>query len=180
MRPRSRRESFSFGEICIQEIMDKSTFERNLTKATEMVLPFSCEFLTNPLPASCRYLIFPNQSFDGNPLEGDEEVFPEETLPNGTFLGSFDASQVVDHLWRNGKVPEWINVTVYSYDQKHSYLELLCCGRFTAMKKFLYHQSEGYTPFHVLGPALPPHWESVEVNGKFDLYWRGRKPKSIS
>ena len=160
--------------------MEKSTFEQNLAKATEVVLSFSREFVTNPPPSSCRYLIFPNQSYDGNPREGDEQSFPEEKLPEGKYLGPFDAAQVVEHLWRNGKVPEWVNITVYSYDKQHTYLELLCCGRFTAMEDYLYHKAEGYPPFHVLGPDLPPNWESVEESGKFDLYWHGRKPKGVS
>jgi hypothetical protein len=160
--------------------MDRNIFEQHLAKATEIVLPFSREFVTNPLPSSCRYLIFPNQSYDGNPLEGDEQVFPEEALPEGEYLGPFDAARVVEHLWRNGRVPEWVNVTIYSYDERYMYLELLCCGRFSAMEEYLYHKVEGYPPFHVLGPNLPPHWESVEANGKFDLYWHGRKPKGIS
>ena len=31
----------------------------------------------------------------------------------------------------------------------------LTCGRFTADDGLLYHQGEGYAPFHVLGPNLP-------------------------
>lgn len=159
--------------------MDKSVFRENLIKATEQVLPFSREFVTNALPSSCRYLIFPNQSYDGNPLHDDEQLFPEESLPAGDFLGPFEAEQVVEYLWRDGKVPEWINVTVYSYDERHTYLELLCCGRFTSTEGLLYHGMEGYQPFHILGPNLPPNWESVEQSGKFDLYWNGRKPKVV-
>ena len=160
--------------------MKKDIFEQHLANATETVLPFTRELITNPLPSSCRYLILPNQSYDANPLEGDEQVFPEEKLPSGEYLGPFDAEQVVEHLWRNEKVPEWINVMVYSYNKQHTYLELLCCGRFTASESYLYHKAEGHPPFHVLSPGLPPNWESVEENGKFDLYWHGKKPKGIS
>jgi hypothetical protein len=155
--------------------MDKDVFEENLEKATELVVPFSREFVTNLLPPRARYLIFPNQSFDGNPLAGDEQIFPDETLPDGKYLGPFDTKQVVERLWRNGKVPEWVNMMVYACDDEFTYLELLCCGRFTA-EEHLYHISEGFPPFHSLGPELPPGWESVENSGKFNLYWRGRKP----
>jgi len=156
--------------------MDKNVFEDNLKKATDLVIPFSREFVTNALPSRFNYLIFPNQSYDGNPLEGDEQVFPEETLPDGNYLGPFETQQVIEYLWRNGKVPEWINIMVYSNDDEFTYLQLLCCGRFTA-GEHLYHKPEGYPPFHALGPNLPPNWESIERSGKFDLYWRDMKPR---
>ena len=160
--------------------MNKDIFQGNLIKATERVMPFSREYVTNPLPDSCRYLVFPNQSYDGNPLVADEQVFPDESLPQGEYLGPFQFHDVIEYLWRDGKVPEWVNVTVYSYDKSHTYLELLCCGRFTAMDEGLYHRAENIPPFHVLGPNLPPNWKGLEASGKFDLYWHGRKPRGIS
>ena len=159
--------------------MDKDIFRQNLIKATDEILPFSQEHVTNPLPLNCHYLIFPNQSYDKNPLQGDEQIFPDEKLSNGKYLGSFDAEQVIEYLWRNGKIPEWVNMTVYSYDLQYTYLELLCCGRFTAMEEHLYHRWEGYPPFHILSPSLPPNWENLEQSGKFDLYWHGRKPENV-
>jgi hypothetical protein len=69
-----------------------------------------------------------------------------------------------------------VNVTVQAYDGQYSYLELLCCGRFTALDEMLYHRLEGYQPFHVLGPSLPPNWKSLKESGKFDMYWHGRNP----
>lgn len=49
---------------------------------------------------------------------------------------------------------------------------MLCCGRFTAGNEFLYHKGEGYQPFHVLSPPLPPDFEGIEKGEKFNLYWR--------
>jgi len=159
--------------------MNKDIFRRNLITATERVMPFSREYVKNPLPDNCRYLVFPNQSYDGNPLVSDEQIFSDESLPQGEYLGPFESHDVIKYLWRDGKVPEWVNVTIYSYDKQHTYLELRCCGRFTATDEALYHSVEGIPPFHVLGPHLPPNWK-LEANGKFDLYWHGRKPKGIS
>jgi hypothetical protein len=156
--------------------MDKALFRQHLEKATDFVMPFSRDYVTDSLPSTCRYLVFPNQSYDGNTLVEDEEIFPRETLPQGEYIGPLDATEVVNQLWRNGKVPDWVNVTVYSYDQECTYLELLCCGRFTA-SELLYHQREGYLPFHVLGPTLPPGWESIERTGRFSLFWHGRIPR---
>jgi hypothetical protein len=155
--------------------MKKEIFHHNLTKALERVLSFTRERVINPLPSSCRCLIFPNSSYDGHPLEDDEEVFPGESLPKGEYLGPLEAEEVVEHLWRDGKVPEWINMCVYSYDENHTYVELECCGRFTANDEALYHIRPGVPPFSVQSPALPWKWNSVEEHGKFDLFWLGRK-----
>ena len=155
--------------------MEKDTFTQNLIDATAVLLPFTREYLINSLPTTWLYVVFPNQSYDGNSLEGDEQLYPGDSLPPEQYVGPFDTEGAIKYLWRDGKIPEWVNLTVYSYDEKHTYVELLCCGRFTADQALLYHRSEGYPPFHVLGPPLPPDWESVEQNGKFDLFWNGKK-----
>jgi len=159
--------------------VEKALFHHHLLRATEIVVPFSREFLHDSLPPSILYLIFPNQSYGGNAISGEETLFPNETLSEGSFWGPFDVDQVVGSLWRDGKIPEWINMQIHSYDDINTYLELLCCGRFTSNKELLYHVKEGYPPFHVLGPNLPPNWISVEGSGKFDLYWCG-KPNPFS
>lgn len=138
-------------------------------------MKFSQEFLIDKLPFSYSYLIFPNQSYDENALIEDEELFLEDSSVQNNADG-FSKDEVVQFLWRKGKVPEWINVTVHSYNKKLSYISLICCGRFTAEKQLLYHEKEGYQPFHVLGPNLPANFESIKKSGKFNLAWHGRIP----
>lgn len=60
--------------------MDKHAFRQHLLAATEGILPFTRHWVTNALPDECRYLVFPNCSYDGNPLRDDEEVFPQDSL----------------------------------------------------------------------------------------------------
>ena len=155
--------------------MDKKIFHQNFIMAIEFVIPFSQKFVINLLPSNCLSLLYPNASYDGNPLVGDEQTFPEDSLHEGQeYVGPLTHLEGIEFLWRNGKVPEWINVAVSRYDEEFTYLELMCCGRFTAGMG-LYHTREGYPPFHVLGPNLPPRWKSIEESGKFDLYWHGKK-----
>lgn len=156
--------------------MDRNIFQNRLTEASERAVSWARHHVINPLPSSYLYLLFPNQSYDGNPPEADEEIFPEESLPFRKYLGPLNFEQVIDYLWRNGKVPEWIDVSVQACDSHYSYLQLLCCGRFTALDEKLYHRLEGRQPFHVVSPNLPPNWESVEKSGRFDLYWHGYNP----
>lgn len=156
--------------------MDREAFKHRLAQASERAILSARAHVSNHIPDEHLYLLFPNQSYDGNPLEADEEIFPKESLPQGKYLGPLDFDQVVDHLWRGGKVPEWINVSLEACDDHLSYIQLLCCGRFRATEELLYHQREGRQPFHVLSPDLPPGWTSAEQDGKFDLYWHGRNP----
>jgi len=156
--------------------MDLNVFQSRLATASQKAISWAREHVINPLPSAHLYLLFPNQSYDGNPLEHDEQIFPEESLAGGRFLGPLNAEQLVEYLWRDHKVPEWINVSVQAQDEHYSYLQLLCCGRYTARDELLYHTFEGHRPFHVLSPPVPPKWESVEKSGKFDLYWQGRNP----
>jgi hypothetical protein len=123
------------------------------------------------LPDDARYLVYPNQSYDGNPRVGDEEVFPEESLPEDQFHGPWSTEATLNWLWRNGKVPEWIDVDVQAEGGRHTLIALRCCGRFTGQEELLYHRYlEGVPPFSIKSPYLPPCWESVEESGKFDLY----------
>ena len=79
-------------------------------------------------------------------------------------------------LWRDGRIPEWIDITPYEVDGSFLYSELRCCGRFTDEETHLYHKQEGYPPFHVSGPIVPVGYRDLEQDGKFDLHcYRERK-----
>lgn len=120
--------------------------------------------------------MYPNQSCDDNLRVGDEIVFPNESLPDGEFHGPWFDDEVVAFLWREGKVPEWIDASVVSLDVKSILIHLRCCGRFTESEELLYHRPRGLAAFSIKVPALPPTWESVEESGRFDLYWQLPKP----
>ncbi len=150
--------------------MDKPLFADHFRRAHEAALSFAREMVVQHLPEARLFLIYPNQSYDGHPLVSDEEVYPEETLPEDEHLAPLTESETIDWLWRNGKVPEWIDVSVQRCDKKVSFIQLLCCGRYTANDELLYHQQAGRPPFHVTSPPLPPRWKSVEENGRFNLH----------
>lgn len=152
--------------------MDRDTFEARLREVGRQVVLFAREHVLQPLFDEVAFLVYPNQSFDGNPRVGDEVVFPNESLPEGKFLGPWSVEEVVAYLWRAGKVPEWINAAVESQDGRRSLVGLRCCGRFTALEELLYHRPGGLAPFSIKSPVLPPGWESADVSGKFDLHWR--------
>lgn len=143
-------------------------FSKNLQEATKRCYECATSFVTDTLPGSVRFIVRPNSSFDGNPLEGDEVVFPDDGH-RSELDSPMDEAQVVEFFWRGGKVPEWIDLSVVDYDDCHTYVELLACGRFTAMTEHLYHNKTGLPPFSPKSPALPFDWESVEASGRFRL-----------
>jgi hypothetical protein len=151
--------------------MTKDRFAEYFQVATREALEFGQQFVVQELSGDVRYKLYPNQSYDGNPLVGDEEVYPDDSLPNDEFLGPLRAPEVVEYLWRGGKVPEWIDITVDSVADGITCIGLLCCGRYTANEQFLYYEHRGRGPFGVKGPRIPPGWESLEKSGKFDLHW---------
>jgi hypothetical protein len=127
------------------------------------------------LPPKLTFLVYPNQSYDDNPRVGDEVTFPEDSLPDGIYDGPWSARQVVAFSWRNGRVPEWIDIGVEAADAEQTMLRLHCCGRFTAREELLYHRyRDGVPPFSIKSPWLPPGWENAETHGKFDLNWRAQ------
>jgi len=158
--------------------MDLEIFQKHFLSASKSAIETGRRYLLDALPASVRYHLYPCQSYDGNtalemlginPLYDYEEVFPEDALPPGEFLGPLDFEQCCDWLYRDGKLPEWIDVRVAQVDHEYTCLRLLCCGRFTKKDMYLYHQEEGYPPFHATPPACPRDWESLEKDGKFSL-----------
>lgn len=158
--------------------MDRSTFETRIRTTADRVVGFARQHVQQALPDDVAFLVYPNQSCDDNPRIGDEVVFPDESLPEGDHHGPWSVEQVVGFLWRGGKVPEWIDAAVQAEDGAHTLVGLRCCGRFTAQEELLYHRfAGGVPPFSIKSPVLPPAWESVEVSGKFDLYWREHRTR---
>jgi hypothetical protein len=154
--------------------MERPIFLANLLAASKRCVEFTQSMVVNDLPSRCLYLVISNQSFDGHPLVRDEEIFPDDSLKPGRLPVPRDVEGVVDYLWRGGKVPEWIDVIVRRVAEDHTFIKLLCCGRFTADEELLYYR-DGYPPFGIKGTVLPPDWKSVEESGRFDLGWRERK-----
>jgi hypothetical protein len=151
--------------------MTRSDFLNNLQIASSRCVEWTRTLVVNKLPDRFLYLVFPNQSYDGNPLAKGEIVFPGEALRPG-MPPPRDATEVVDYLWRDGKVPEWIDVYVRRAAADFTFFKLECCGRFTANDDLLYYRDTDFPPFGVKGTGVPSGWKSVEQDGRFDLDWR--------
>ncbi|MCK8521522.1 hypothetical protein M0D21_08080 [Aquimarina sp. D1M17] len=105
-------------------------------------------------------------------LEEGEMTFPDVEKLNQT-TAPIEAKEVIEILWMDHAIPEWINIQVEDYDENYTYFSLECCGRYSKLSNHLYHIKEGYPPFHSLSPALPSDSlnEDDEIISKFDINW---------
>lgn len=105
-------------------------------------------------------------------------------------MGPLKADAVVSLLWRDHRVPEWIDISVWEADMHLTHFDLMCCGRFTAESHRLYYNWTDVPPFGVKGPAYPARIALSAAKGgpieKFDLAesrqtqllgWRGQLAK---
>ena len=149
--------------------MDKVTFSNRLQEVTVASRGFAPRFVHNHLPDSNRYIVSLNQSCDFD-LKPGEHVYPDDADP----LAPVTATEVVDLLCRENRVPEWIDISVSRADSEHTYFQLLCCGRFTDEETLLYHHDGGCPPFNCKSPPLPPGWSDdqppFDVNYRWGIY----------
>jgi hypothetical protein len=144
---------------------------RQLAGAARRAVDFAREFVEEHLPAAVRFRVELNSSYDGNPLHTDERVYPDDRRVHlAEHIARMEMEGLVELLWRDGAIPEWINLSVESADEEATLIHVESCGRFTANDALLYYEHEGRTPFHVLGPALPPD-RMRDHPGRFSLWW---------
>ena len=148
--------------------VEKAEFRRRLRKATETAVDFTRDFVRETLPDAVLYRVSLNSSYDGNPLDADEVVFPNDSqFEKSASLVGRTEDQFVDALWRDGRIPEWIDLNVIAEDGGNTVIQALSCGRYTSNEELLYHQQEGYPPFHVCSPPLPIGYEDGD---RFSVY----------
>lgn len=139
-------------------------FCSNFKSAVSSAVEFAKTRVTNFLPEKIKYIVYMNASNDIEPLEHGEVKFSDD--PNKKIY--FKDSEIIEYLWRDGKVPEWINVSVCGVSDQYTEVRLVCCGRFSNNKEQIYHAHEGKAPFHVLGPDIPPGFD-LSSGEKFTL-----------
>jgi len=144
-------------------------FATRFATAARHARDFARGFVVEALPESMMFRVLLNQSNDDiEPLRTGEVVFPLDSAEHRSqALRACDAQTVVDELWREGRVPEWVDLSVVDVEGGCTVVELLCCGRFTDDESLLYHRAEGRPPFHVTSPVLPPNHDEK----RFSLHW---------
>ena len=147
--------------------MERSLFNIRFREVAARAQRFAQSFVLESLPEQLQFHLYLNSSYDLN-ASADFKLFPEDSLRR-VHLNRLSAEEVVNELWRAGLVPQWADLGVVGETDDSTLLEVTACGRFTADEACLYHQQEGYPPFHATGPVLPVN----HVDGvRFSIYDR--------
>ncbi len=142
--------------------MEREIFVERFHAAAAAALSFARQFVLENLSDKLIFRVRLNQSRDSD-LRPDEKVYPEDSVLQRTREPHrCHEEEVVQVLWRDGTVPEWVNVAVVGQTASETIIELLCCGRFTGDESHLHHQ-EGMRPFGVHSPSLPPRYKSGDL-----------------
>jgi hypothetical protein len=132
--------------------MERSRFASRLAESSRVAVELARRLIRESLPDTVRFC-----------------VYPEDSQSPQANLARVDLETLVALLWRDGAVPEWVNLSVEAADAESVIVGVTSCGRFTTNEALLYHEREGRRPFHVLGPALPPDWRGE--GDRFSLWW---------
>jgi hypothetical protein len=149
--------------------VERATFEQRLLHAAARARDFACKFIAEPLPDALLFRVHLNSSYDLN-AGADFRLYPEDSTDSRVLATKgLTAGQAVDELWRDGWVPQWINISVVGETGAATVIELVACGRFTADETDLYYLHTDVAPFGIKGPVLP--FDFVEGQ-RFSIYTR--------
>ena len=137
----------------------KSNFENSLIKAANRAREFTQKYVTNNLPNEIQFKVYLNCSYDEHTMrEGELRITRDWEIENYEFE---TPAEVVNLIWIEGKIPEWINVKVESENGESTTVALICCGRFSSNPRHIYHILQGLPPFQVVSPPLPSNWKGL-------------------
>jgi hypothetical protein len=149
--------------------MDRSIFEQHFVEAAAAARDFARQFIEETLPDAMRFRVHLNMSHDRNAAP-DFKLFPEDSSgARELAFEALDVKQVIDVLWRDGYVPQWVDLMVVGETGDVTVLDVVTCGRFIDDEQRLYYSESGIAPFSPKGPWLPVDY--VE-GARFSIYAR--------
>jgi hypothetical protein len=148
--------------------LERAVFQKHFLAAAAHARTFGQTFLLEELPSAMRFRVLLNQSYDGH-ADAGHRLYPEES---GRRVDT-DADGVVELLWRDHHVPEWIDISVVDEDGATTIFELLTCGRFSKNDATLYYTWGPVPPFGVKSPTFPA-WVPIDHDQppKFSIHDR--------
>lgn len=135
--------------------MKQAKFLQLLQKVSLLTHQWTQTVVIETLPFKFCYEVILNTSFDDSmcPLF---TVYPEDDNKKFTQL---EEQEVLQLLWRQGKIPVWIDINIIKVTDKITTLQLLCAGRYTANDKKLYYHQRRQGPFGIKSPDLPTNYQ---------------------
>jgi len=161
----------------------REEFARRLHAAAVRVLAYARELVVNSVPDEYRFDIRIVPHTQGPWRDGplvDPLLLDLWHRSRDGVLRDVTADHAVAELWHDGRVPEWIDISLDAIELPHddrwrvvSFVELRC-SRDLVDDAQLWYANEGLPPFHMLGPPMPHDWSNRHtVDGQFDP--KGRK-----
>jgi hypothetical protein len=155
--------------------VNKQQFLQRLRRAGIVAREFAARCVRELLPEDLCFTISPYADQCGR-----QE--PEGTIKflGGRFLRPGDlrrltAARAGALLWVDGKVPVWINIGVCGCSETtteliiHLSRTLVPADENELPPDFACTKGNPLVPFRIRGPAIPPGWRSVELDGRFPL-----------
>lgn len=150
--------------------MSFSDFAALLDTSTVDAIALARSMVLDELPDAVTFRVFPNQSYDEH-LKPDEVVYPDDSLDDLHRYIEMGRDECLQFLYRDGRIPEWIDISVGAVDYDFTYIYLRCCGRFTANDDRLYYKRFDRGPFGIKSPAIPP---DVAFGNRESKFWIGQ------
>ena len=153
--------------------MTKEIFEQRLMDATSFLIDFTKKYCFNDFSSTIKYLIAPNSRDIDSHLDSFE--VSQLMKLNKLRKKKLSVKEALESLYHNGKVPLWINITVYETSREITTIELCTSRRFRRDNE-LNHIADQYPPFHSLVP-IPPDSLRIEKDAKYDINYQRKLRK---
>jgi hypothetical protein len=75
----------------------------------------------------------------------------------------------VQRVWREGKIPEWIDLSVFARSDSRTHVGVILAEKFVEDESHCVYAKRGQGPFGIKSPRLPWDWVSLEKSGRFSL-----------
>ncbi len=119
--------------------MEQIEFKRQFQECTNLLLEKYKDAYKE-----IRYDLTLNESYDLPYNYSKFDYYPED---EGQIIRSVTFDEAVTVLYRNGKIPIWIDIYVSYIEKQVVVLELLCAGRYTNDGNELYYREKGTGAF---------------------------------
>lgn len=130
--------------------MTKEEFNNLLNSSSHQCVEFTQKFLIDKLSSEFRFDVYLNMSFDEN-----SHSFHRFHEDDNRIEINLNQNQVCKLLLRKGKIPVWIDISVYKTNSKSTTFKLICSGRYTDIHTELYYHQRDTGPFAIKSPVLP-------------------------
>lgn len=138
--------------------MTKQEFSFHLQEASLLALKFAERYVKNKLTTDFKYNVIFTPAH--HTIYSDLfDFYPED---EGIIKLNLTENEVIDLLYRNNKIPVWIDINVLKSSKKSTTFNLLCAGRYSDNKEEFYYKENGSAPFGVKSPQLPINYKEGE------------------